>query len=433
MQLTRSYLQSILTSMIIGLGGVLIYKLAGYFFEQTTFLEYALFKRNLSLIHPTLLLGMGVALPREISLSTRGTDDQDNFNILLLIAALISVGVAYACVCVVFFIYSEDIALLLFGSRIAAKLAMPLILATGGLLLHSLCYSYFRGKMEMGMANFLEIINGFAIPLVTVLMFSNSLEILFYANAILHFAFSMVVCLVILNTPAAKASMMSFDIIFRSVLRLLRIGLGRLPGDFAYYFIVCLPPIACANITNAENGGGLALMLSLLGFSSLPFTAFSVIALPYSANRIRDNQPDLLMVEIGRVLKYCFLYACLVITIIQILSEWIVSLFLTPPYDNYSYMLRLISISLFPHVAYLSMRSIVDVIYLGARNARNCFISISLQILVDYLGYILAPSHTISIVILSYCFSMLVLTVLTYISLRKGLVLLKSSCNPSLK
>jgi hypothetical protein len=57
-------------------------------------------------------------------------------------------------------------------------LIFPLSLMLVGILGHLLCYTYFQGKLHMGKANLLQIINIAVIPLVAFLFSNNTAKIL---------------------------------------------------------------------------------------------------------------------------------------------------------------------------------------------------------------------------------------------------------------
>ncbi|MCX8167295.1 MAG: hypothetical protein N3E37_05605, partial [Candidatus Micrarchaeota archaeon] len=202
--------------------GLLVYRLASQNLGSQGFSEYALTRRVISLIQPALILGMGVGIPRYIAYSYKDKKESDTFFIagsfIIFSIALLSF--------LILNLFSESFAYIFFSYKNYHNLIFPVSLILIGLLLHALCYAYFRGSLKMLNANTLQLVNMSFVPIFSFFL-SRSLEQILIYNGLL-----MIITSLSFYIPIFFHIKKEFTDIKKKVKTLLSYGLQRLPADF---------------------------------------------------------------------------------------------------------------------------------------------------------------------------------------------------------
>ncbi len=141
------------------LGTVLVYKLAVLQFGSEGFEPYTVVRRTISFLQTILLFGLGVALVRFVAIAATKEERVGLLHAVVRPLAVVGIGVVVLCA-----LFPERLSMLFFGDPGHADLTIPIGLLTLGLLLHSVIYSYWRGSMEMGKANVLQVVNLAVVP-----------------------------------------------------------------------------------------------------------------------------------------------------------------------------------------------------------------------------------------------------------------------------
>lgn len=158
----KDLIYTFLTEFFVLISGLLVYRLASNYFLGDGFSEYALSRRVISFVQPALLLGLGVGIPRYIAFSYKNLIDRESY----FVSGCIVIFLVILFCLLVLNTFTHFFAFLFFGNDKFEYLIFPISLILTGLLLHTLCYAYFRGNLKMLYANILQLNNVSIIPIV---------------------------------------------------------------------------------------------------------------------------------------------------------------------------------------------------------------------------------------------------------------------------
>ncbi len=288
--------------------------------------EYSLVKRSSSMILTLLLLGLGVGLPRYIAMaSERGIK-----------IAYFKAGAAIALLFAFIFLFAanllkSDFAVLFFGSAEYDYLVLPISLYIAGLLLHSLVYSYFRGNLEAGKFNSLQIINLAIIPIAVIfLTMGCRLETLIAIIGI-----SMLVCAIFFMFFFIKGLFLNKRGVTASIYKeLFAYSIPRCVGDFLYGTLLALGPMLAAHISSVDDAGYFSIGQSLLVSLGAVIGPLGLVLLPKVSSLVAEGEnkiiTDNLSDFVGAIIQ-CSMFICVQMIIFAdiIIFYWLGEGFLT--------------------------------------------------------------------------------------------------------
>lgn len=365
----RDYIITFITEFIVLASGILVYKLAANFLGKDGFSEYALSRRTVSLIQPALLLGLGVGIPRYLAYAH--TDSKHKNPDGYFMSGLIILSLMTLVSALMLIILRDKFAFLLFGSLDYSSLIWPIVLMFSGLVLHSLCYSYFRGRLMMLRANFLQIINLGFIPLVVFLFFSKTTKGVLLATGIIWclvsipFLFSIIIKLQLKETS-----------IWSNAKELLNYGIRRVPGDLGIAALLTLPATFTAHIAGIKEAGFVAFGVSVLNMIGGAFAPVGIILLPRASQLIVKRDMQLLRKHTIKILKAALILTGLGVVLFEIFATQIIGIYLGEEFLDSVNIVRIIVAGAIAYVVYISTRSIIDAYYIKAVNTRNILISL---------------------------------------------------------
>lgn len=316
---------------------LLTYKLAAHFLGKTGFAEYAVTRRTISILYPIVLLGLGVGLPRYVSMAAGRGDEESKARYLG--ATLWCVGLA-AVVCVTILnAFPGLLAYLFFGSREYASLLFPMSLVVAGTALHAIAYSYFRGVLNMRAANLLQFVNFGLMPLAVFLFYSKSVQSVLTTLGILSIG---VAGAALAFTPwraAAKDNR-------KQVKELLRFGIQRVPGDFILMALFALPATFVAHRSGIRAAGFVAFGISMLNVIGSFFSPFGLILLPKAGNLLAAGRNGELRRQVWLLTKITLLVSTVLAVGIAVGAETLIRLYLGADFTEGARILRLVLLSL---------------------------------------------------------------------------------------
>jgi O-antigen/teichoic acid export membrane protein len=405
------YIITFIAEFLVLISSILVYKLAAVFLGNVGFSEYALSRRALSLIQPALILGLGVAIPRYVAYSSESTTKHPDFYFvsgggLLLLVVLFPLSVMY--------FFKENIAFVIFGSREYKYLIFPLSLMLVGILGHLLCYTYFQGKLHMGKANLLQIINIAVIPLVAFLFSNNTAKILAFMG-ILWLTVSMISFFSILRRlemPKTKLDILPY------AKELLIYGIQRVPGDFGLAALLSLVAIFTAHTGGGvEQAGYVAFGVSILSAAGSLFAPIGIVLLPQASQMVAKLEMVRLRYYVKRILTVSIVSTLVGVIFFMIFADEIIRLYLGSSFLGVASVAKIIALGVIPYAVFVSMRSILDSYYLRAVNSKNILISLGLFAMCG--GVSLVLSTTYRFLVVGFVSALILLSVLTLINIKK--------------
>jgi O-antigen/teichoic acid export membrane protein len=350
------------TEFLVVLAQIALYKLAANWLGQTGFSEYALVRRVIALLQPMAMLGMGVGLPRYLALA-EGRGDADR-SAQYLWATVLCVGGFTAALSIPFMIWRGWFSFLFFGDAQHQPLMAPLVLMLVGMSLHAIVYAFFRGKLAVGWANALQVINLCLLPLGLMVRFhQNAANFLWY----LGLAWTTVAGIALVFTPLRHG----WKNPLKESRELLSYGLQRVPGDFALIALLALPAIFAAHLGGIHQAGLVAFGLAIVNMIGSVFSPVGIVLLPKISRAIGNGDFRYVHREIVLVSRLTLALSSVFLVLIEILGGRLIRIYLGPSFADARGIVAILAIGALPLSYYYALRSVIDASFYRAVNAIN--------------------------------------------------------------
>jgi len=402
-----------ITQAIVLAGFIYIYRLVAKNFGTEGVGEYSLIKRVVVFLRPLLLLGLGVGLPRYIAMSR----NKNQRSAYIKPAGLIVISLTF--VFLIFInLFKEYFAKIFFGNTIYVNLVLPFSFFLAGLILHTLMYSYFRGRLLVKTFSILQIVNLALVPIGILIFFENIIiERLITLIGITTFIIAFVFSLFFIKEILAPIKKWQFR---NSLKELLYYSLPRVPADFALAGLLSLGPIFAAHFASIQEVGYLSVSQSLLNTAGTAIAPLGIILLPKVSDLIVQGRQVTIRENInflvGAVFQ-CFIFLCVQLLIF---TDAIIKYWLGSEFFGAIPIMRIVFISIIFYAFYVAMRSILDAAKVKPLNTVNLFISLGIFLLMTgmllFIFNLFTPIISLSIAL---TLAMISLGILTYISIRK--------------
>lgn len=362
-------------------------------------LEYALVRRVFSLVFPLCIIGFDTGLARY------GWEYRHETKKLIITVFRFSLP-AFIAIAILFLIFSNQSAVLLFGSAEYEHYVVPLLTLTLGSIFHACAYNLYRGLLRTHTANIILILNHGIAPLAFAFITNSINELLLMLGIFWIFSSS---CFLI---PYVRTRHRN-EITVRDTGAITSFSLKRFPADILGIAFFSLPVILAAHIWNATTAGQLAIGLSLISMAGSAFSPFNVVFLPHLSRRMHERTAGTM---IRKVLPFAgIFFAMLTVAIVlgEIALEPIVTVIFHSSDLVFISLLRVLLIGVFPFCIYSIAKSLIDTYQDGSRNSRNMAFALVFLIIQFTAGWIMRmPANSIAIAIVSS------LIVLSLMSLR---------------
>lgn len=359
----RDYLFTFAVELFVVASTLFVYRLASTTMGDEGFSEYAITRRILSTLQPFLILGMGVAVPRFVSMSVSGLHKEQAGSYfyaalgIACISALVFLGT-----CAVFPAFFSYV---FFGDVNFTHLIMPLGILVCGSLLHIVSYGYYRGRLNMGRANLMQFINLGLVPLCVFFFLHDARQVLTVTGLLWIGISGVSLALQLLSTPFHKA------MLGPAVKELMRYGIPRVPGDFLLGLYFSLPVILVNHSDNVIMGGYISVALTFLNMAGAVFTPICLMLLTDTSQLIVKKDFEGLRRKTNLILKVTIGLTIAGVVLAQLLAPFIIHSFLKIPGDTVVFASRLAIIAALGYTLYISLRSVLDAYYVKPVNTVN--------------------------------------------------------------
>lgn len=388
----KDFILTFVAQMIILVSGLAVFKLAMTQFGEIGFSEFSIVKRNSTYLFTFILLGLGVAIPKYIATERGAKSGHENAIFLsaffIMLFSLIVTGIAFV-------LFGEKISFLLFGDQTFDRFLLPLFVSIVGLSLHTIVYSYYRGKMYFSYSNLLQIINLGVAPLV-VFLFSKSIEQVFLYTGLLLSVINMLILVRIFLTQTFELGTLKVFIP-----KIFIYGVQRLPADFGLASLIALPAIFSAHTDGIVIAGYVAFSVSLLSLSGQAVAPIGLIMLPKISHLLGEKNFTLIRHYIQKLFLFSVLVAIFGTVSYELFAGEILRLYIGHA------QLELITISksilwgaLF-YPFYVTMRSVVDAYYDRAYNTISILFSLLLFLILYLTTQNIYIALTVALALLS--------------------------------
>ncbi len=406
----KNYIVTFGTEFFILILGFIIFRIASERMTEIGFSEYALSRRNISFLQPLLMIGLGVAVPRYISISP----DRNSF----LPAGLFLLAVVGTIFLIILGLGNRFFSTLFFGNDKYQSFIVPLTILLIGYGYHAILYGYLRGKKDIFFSNFIQFLHVGILPIMVLFHTQNIPSLLLFNGVIL-----ILLCVVFSISIFIKNNIqLDIKLCLEDVRTLLNYGIPRVLGDFALLAILTFPAYIVLSISkNVLLGGDVAYSITLLNLIGAAFGPISIVLLPEIGGFMREKRFDLI-----RNRFYVFVLSSITLTLIGYLifyffHDFIFNILLGTNHRKELFdMASIMLLGSFGYVLYIVLRSFLDAIHVQAKNATNLIIVLIIYVLLivygnsndvplnDYLYYFVVSLNILGILTL----------IKTYLSLK---------------
>ena len=390
-------------AVLIILLGVL--KLAAGVLNAQEFGAFMLLRTALTLAYPVVLLGLGVALPRYLSIAA-AREDRAGLD-RLWTGALVVWMIAAVVTAVLFATVRNQTATLLLGSPRHAELTPYLGLMLVGFSWHALVYGYFRGRLLMGRANMLQVLNTAVVPAVS-LAITQDLPAYFLVAAIGW---------LLVPSVVLAASRVSFRVrgAGREARTLLAYGVRRLPGDFFLVGLLSIPVILVSSVAGAVQAAYVSLGMTIVGLLGAALTPLGIVLLPRSTRAFARAEDEDLRREVKTLMMAVTAAGVLFLPLAFLLAEPALVAFLGDRFSEAGSVVPLVLVAAWPYAYFVVLRNVLDARHRRAVNSRNGAVALATLAVFGTAGLL---AENVNTILLGFDTAMLVLGVLTVFEVR---------------
>ena len=407
----RDYALTFVTEFIVLLAGVAVYKFAAKQLGETGFSEYAIVRRTVSFIQPLLIIGLGVGIPRYVAFAS--VDNSQEKSGAYFISGFLIIEIITIFFLAIFNILSSQFSFWIFGNETFSFFIPYMSLMIFGVITHSIVYSYLRGKIKMGAANTLQLLNLGIIPICVFSMTNDIKDILLFTG-IIWTAVSIIFLIAIFITLKWNT-----ENIISHGKELLLYGIQRVPGDVALAGFLALPAYFTAHLIddNLKTAGFVAFGMSLLNMAGAAFGPICLLLLPQASKVIATKDFSKLKIYSNRIALLTLMITVFALLIFELFTKTILQIYLGETSTSLILCVRIIMFACVGYSIYISLRSILDAYYVKAINTKNIFISFIVFIIPSL--YIVVQKLNFTYILFVFIGSMSLLGFLTYLETKK--------------
>lgn len=299
---------SALADVVVVLGATAALSVMTHSRSPEDFGAYAVSLRVLSLLQAPLLLGLGITLPRVLpSLASRRDRSET------LLAALFVISVVTGLLITVALLVGGPIGTWLFDGAEYSGLIVPLALLIGASLLQATAYAFLRGNMRFTLANTLTALCLGVVPLAAALKTSG----------VTQYLLTLAICWSALSFAVVIPEFVRPSRLLDRAYALVRVGIIRVPGEFALFGLTAVPPLAVSATEGVTEAGQVSLAMSILVLAGTAVHSFSAVLLPHVSQWIEFGDYARLRMTVRRAVGAILFVFIPAVVVGELMAPWI--------------------------------------------------------------------------------------------------------------
>lgn len=391
---------------LIMIASVVLFKIVNLKFHEVGFSEYTINKRLVAFLMPLMMMGMGVSLPKFLSVETDRKQLEIHYSAIIIVSSLFLLSLILG------FSLSEQFSQMVFGDVHHEKMCITILLYVYSLMIHACVYNYFRGKFKFKISSFLQLINVGVLPLI-VYFFATDIYHYFLYLSILTLLLLIVVN--ISTIPLLRLTMADFKSGFK---KLMTYGIQRMPGDVVLGLFFALPTFIAANYFSLIVAGNIAFCISLFNIIIALMSPVNIILLPEASKIVSEKNFALLKSISTKLLLLSSVLGIFSFIVVFVFGESILEIFSIKNIAETEPMLMIVFFGVIGYSVFSVIRSVVDAYYETAKVSFNIILSFLSFIFFLFILQVL-DSFTINNTLRVFSLSVNVLGVLTCLSLYR--------------
>jgi O-antigen/teichoic acid export membrane protein len=351
----KAFVYTFVTQLIVLIMGVITIKLTTSLLETESFGVYNVIRRSVSLFSFPLLMGLGISIPKYISINHNNHEEVYKY---ILAGGIILVSI------ILFFLFllllSGEILYNVLGvDNIYINLKSILFLSIFSFNIYAFSYSILKGIGELRIANVINIVCIGIAPMFSVILFSDNINNIYYFNSLIVF----LTCIVIfLGIKQKKQYYKYFCGLKKNYKELMSFGVPRVLGEFALFGLFSIPIFISARMYSLEYTAYLSLAVSLFQLFAGMLEFINIVV--FSKIGVWASQSNWMKIreQVSNLLILVSIYAVISIVLVWIFAEPIMLYVFGLNYIKSVPILRIIIFSILPYMWYISLRNIIDII-----------------------------------------------------------------------
>ncbi|PHR27864.1 MAG: hypothetical protein COA36_07850 [Desulfotalea sp.] len=411
-QLRKDFLLTFSTELLVLVSAIVTLKLAALMLGPQGFGEYAIARRAMNVLAFPMLLGVGISLPRYIALNAASELKGQNLPGSYFYSSCLLIGPIMIVFCVASLLLPDSFAAFFYGDKLFGHFALPVVLITIGLQLHTLVYNYFRGTFRMPIANLMKLFSFGIVPPVAVCVTHGSAMDSLILMGGLWICVNLVIAVRILSSQSFNRATLRRN--KKCIIDLLRYGLPRVPGEFALFGLFAIPVFIISHKYGIEEAGYYSFSLSLLQIVGGLFASIGIVLLPRISYLKGKKEWQRIKTIVGKVLRYSVFVSFVLTGCAYVGYDTIIAIFMGEEFLLNVIRYKTIVISFVPYVVYIVLRNPIDALVVRPYNSMNLFITLLTVVLLLEYGSAMIDIQ------LSMILSLFMLASLTIVSWRKA-------------
>jgi O-antigen/teichoic acid export membrane protein len=360
----RAIRATLFAQLAVAAGTLLLLRLLAMGSGTEGFAAYSLVRQGVTLLSPVVTVGLVAGLPRSIALgrATAGAPPAQAYlaaaTVICALAVVAGAGFAVLAPAVT--------ASVLFGGSHATSLVAPFAALLCATAAFHLAYGYFRGRLQIGRCNALQVLGlGVLPPLLVVAIPGSDVETLVLAIALGLGVLSIGAMLVAVVRGAARRSAV------RSAARsLIAYGSRRVPGDLAQVGLFALVPVLAAHVTSLEHVAYLAAGVQIVAMLAVGLVPVGVVLLPTLAQTWVQDQARVArhVADLCGLAAHVALFAFIQLVLF---ADVAIRAWLGPPFEQAGTVVRVTVLGAPLFAYYLILRSSLDAVSVRSYNASS--------------------------------------------------------------
>jgi O-antigen/teichoic acid export membrane protein len=365
------------TSFLTSAAAILTISLVGRELGPALLGEYLLVRRMASWLQAVVALPSGVALPRYVAASV---EEPPSTSQSYFLGSIVTACALALLLTALFLLWKSAASRLLFGSAEMTPLLFPLGLMMLGLATHGSAFGFYQGKLMMGSACSLQLLNLAVWPILAVVVLTRerSIPLLVGSTGSL-----MAVCALLFSIPILQGIKRE-EVAHRALDRvrdLFCFGLSRAWGDFGLQAWFSLPPIIAAHSLPMKSVSFLLLggsFLALVASATLPL---GVILLSQVTRSIAQGRTAQLQTQLSHFVAALLESSIFVSLQLVVFAEAILMIWVGPSFESAVGIVQMLILAVPFYFLYGGLRSVLDAGAIKAYNTRNILISLAVFLL----------------------------------------------------
>jgi O-antigen/teichoic acid export membrane protein len=403
---------TVLTQILVGVGGLVLYRLLALNKGAPGVASYALVKQMVVFASPTVMLGLATAIPRYVARSHPAGHGPERY----LLAGAALTALTTMLVGVLALVSPRATASLLFGDVRRTNLVVPLVATLAGAVAFDVTAGYLRGRFRFRIYSAMTAISVAGLPVVLLLVLPRAP----IGTLILLMGFAMLApCVAVAAWPIAHAVRSAT---IRGTVKaghtLLSFGYRRVPGELAAIGLFALPLVLAAHFESLHRVAYLTVGLYVVSVVVIAFQPLGLVLLPLLSKLCATN-PAAARQHVARLCASGLHISLFLAPQLVLFADVAARAWLGADFAKAGPIIRITTFPLVLFMVHLILRTSLDAVSVKAYNSRNSIIA--LAILAGSSAILLASTATepLTAIAWSFAIGLLSLGALTFATVQR--------------